>query len=220
MSRFTVFTILFKGCLEGLFWSSWAWLVLHSRAHTSPMRVMVAPAHVSCPCLPASPCWACGSVNVCVSHVLRALLGCVTDERLKGASWVEETQLAGVGWGAHKGRWGKRPRCKYECVKMPWWLTLCANLKINNNKKPKILPCESGSVSVRRRNKLPRPAWFLCPWGSELEWSFQRSGTRGEMSCLAQRKAESFISTLWPQSRVVNRLGGIWEARTRCQPQS
>lgn len=54
----------------------------------------------ACPCLPASPCWACGSVNVCVSHVLHALLGYVTDETLKGASWVEKrdsTRRGGVG---------------------------------------------------------------------------------------------------------------------------
>lgn len=31
----------------------------------------------------------------------------------------KETQLEGVGWGAHKGRWDKRPGCKYERVKMP-----------------------------------------------------------------------------------------------------
>lgn len=64
------------------------------------MRVMVALAHVSFPCLPASPCWSCDSVHFCVSHVSHALLSCVTDETLKGASWVEErdsTRRGGVG---------------------------------------------------------------------------------------------------------------------------
>lgn len=58
-------------------------------------------------------------MHFCVSHVSHVLLRCVTDETLKGASWVEEREATRRRWGVDKGRWGERPKCEDERVRMP-----------------------------------------------------------------------------------------------------
>lgn len=128
-----------KLTLSGLFQSSWTWLVFPLQSHTWEAWLLL------CLCLPSLSMlrmWLCAFPSF--SHLTCFVEGCDWWD-IKGhfMSWRKRINQKRVG--CTQGRWRKRPKRKDERVKIPRWLTSCANLQIPFLSKVKILPSVSRS---------------------------------------------------------------------------